>query len=532
MFQLRPEHLGIDSEASGAIAVLNSWREQSPLFETANFALNAESLQTLPADWLTEPQRQQMLSKEFRLGDAIYIRNALMTSAAARTATEGTTAELDRVLALFDSTMQMVILQPAAVPQLPFPLYELMLLGQGTPDDRAWVFAALLKQQRIDAVVLQSKDDPEAKLTGVILDGEVYLFDCRLGLPIPRGDDPPSPRITRPATMREMLAHPDWWEALTIRADQPYAWNTDALNQADVFVIAEEESWSGRMKQLETVLPADSACVLYDPLVDTPALPLLAKRIAAANPDWTPDRLKFWPHPLNLAERTQKLGEQIRQLQFVFQRVRVPLEVMKEKKEKLALTQDELLGKVNPFRDDSLDQGVGQFTQIQPTDAHWKARVEMLLGRYDAATTQFLRIRHLALDTPPAELRGNPQEFQVWSQLYQAAAADASFWSAVCKIEQGDNATGVSALQDYLKRYSRSNWASGARYLQALTSARLNQLTDARAALAGLLPDDPHRPGLEVLSKRWDRADDARPKTPAEKREEKSENNPDEPATP
>lgn len=514
LFQLRPENLGIDSDPNGAGAVLNSWREQSPLFDADKFAASAGDLAAVPKGWLPEPAQERLLAREFNAADAVYIRDALLSAQMARQATDGKDAEIDRVVAMFDAAMRTVMLQPVAVPQLPFPRYELMLLGQGTPDDRAWVFAMLLKQQRVDAVLLQSKDDPEAKLVGAILDGEVYLFDCKLGVPIPRGegDEAKSPLITRPATLRELEAHPDWWSALTLRADQPYPWNTEALAAADVLLIAEEPSWSGRMKQLETVLPADAACVLYDPLIDTPALASLAKRIAAGNPAWTPDKLKFWAHPLNLPQRMQAFGKNVQQLALLFQRMRSPLEVVKEKKERLNLNQDELLGNVNPFRNDEV---IGGNVQIQPTDAHWKSRVEMLMGRPGPATAAFLSIRHLALENPPPELRADPQAFQLWTQLYRLAAMDASFWSAVCKLEQGDRAQAASALADYLRRNSRSDWVSAARYLAARTHAELKQFAEARAILAAVPTDDPHRPGLEVLAKRWEEAKETSEK-PAE----------------
>jgi hypothetical protein len=483
VFQLQPENLGIDADVSSAVSVLRNWREQSPLFGSDVDGFSEASLSSIPAGWLKEAQRKEILSPEFTAPDALFIRNSLLTATMARYAAGERQTELDRGVALFDFAMRTVALQNSSLPQLPFPLYEIILLGQGTPDDRAWVFAALLKQQRIDTVILQARDDPEAKLVGVILDGEVYLFDTRLGLPIPRADDPPSAHITRPATWNEMKEHPEWWQMLTLRADQPYPWNTEQLESADVFMYSAPESWSTRMRQLESVLPASSLCVLSDPLVEPSpggiAVESLAKRMAKGNAEWTPDKLRFWSHPLNLADRLKALGQQAQQLTLVFQRFTVPLDMK--------------------FNEN------GQLVSAKPSLQHQKCRTEQLLGKFNEATNHFLSIRHLAVEALPQELRANPQQGQQIQQFYLWAASDASYWSAACKIEQGEYESAVGALQDYLRRYARlgTDWVSAAQWQLALALAELGKFSEARAVIAAMAPDDPHRPGLEILMKRW-----------------------------
>ncbi len=483
VFQLQPENLGIDADVSSAAAVLRNWREQSPLFSSELPGFTEAALKSIPGGWLTDTQRKDILSQEFMPADALFIRNALLTSTMARYAAGDGQAELDRVVNLFDFTMRTVSLQPPNLPQLPFPLYEIILTGQGTPDDRAWVFAALLKQQGIDTVILQSKDDSEAKLVGVVLDGEVYLFDARLGVPIPRGDDPPAARIARPATLKEMVEHPDWWQALTIRADQPYPWSSEQLRSADVFAYSAPESWSTRMRQLQSVLPSSSQCVLYDPLgeavTEGVSIEPLPARIAKGNPEWTSDKLKFWNHPLNLVERAKSLGQQVQQLVVMFERFKLPFEVKVDEQKKVA--------------------------SIKPTLQHMKCRTEQLQGKFKEATNHFLAIRHLAVENLPRELAGDPQRAQQLRQFYAWAASDASFWSAACKFEQGDYQAAATALHDYQERFARigGDWISAAKYLEALALARTGKFDEAKKVVNSLGPDDPHRAGLEVLMKRW-----------------------------
>ncbi len=70
---------------------------------------------------------------------------------------------------------------------------ETLLLGIGTPTDRAWIFILLCRQVGLDAALL-AIPDPEnreilrPKWVGVLSDGEVYLFEPTLGIPLPGPD--------------------------------------------------------------------------------------------------------------------------------------------------------------------------------------------------------------------------------------------------------------------------------------------------------------------------------------------------------
>lgn len=501
IYHLQPDNVDLDEQA--AVSVLNDWLQQTATFDPKSAGLTNEALASLPDGWLTAEQKTKLTSPTFTVADAVYVRDALLTSSMAKYAAADHQSELDRVVAIFDFTMRTVTLQNASVPQLPFPLREILILGQGTPDDRAWTFAALLKQQRIDSVILQSKDDPEARLVGVILDDKVYLFDTKLGLPIPRGDDPPAGRITRPATIDEMQAHPDWWQALTLRADQPYPWSTEQLDAADVFVYTAGESWNGRMQQLEKVLPKESSCALYDPLVDTSSQTSLVKRIQVGHADWSADKLRPWPHPLNVADRVRQMSEQMQQLAMIFQRLRVPLVVDRPKKVRQKVMGqeaiEEAMGK-NPFREEAVFDMEGP-KKIIAKDQLSKARIELLLGRFSDAIRNLHQVRMLALESPPQELP--PQELQNWTVLYQVAAVDATYWSAATKFEQAGAAGAESAFRDFFKRFGRSSWGSASQYRLALILAGQQKYAEARRVVSSLGSDDPHRPGLEVLEKRW-----------------------------
>lgn len=482
LYQLKPENLTIDSSAESAISVLNDWRVQSGLISADKFGMTAEDLKALPPDLLTDEQRTAVLATEFDNTDAYYIRNALLTHKISQHATQHAADDLARIIALFEFTMRNVTLTSAPLPRL--PLFDVIRGGQGTAVDRGWVFAALLKQQRFDSVILQAKGDPERQLVGVILDGEVYLFDTRLGLPIPKGDEALAVRITRPATLTEMQAHPDWWQGLTVRADQPYPWTAEELASADIFAYTEAESVSGRMKQLETVLPPDSACVLYDPLIDAGNLRGLMHRVAAGNSGWQPDRLRLWPYPLNARVEALKVRQDIQSFNFRF---RVPLEFV--------------------FAEES----PARLLELKPSYQLAKCRMEQLLGDYAGATAHYLTVRHLMVEGLPSQLQVNQQTLQEVQRLYSLAVFDASYWTAICKREQGELEAAANSFADYLNRFPRSPWIPAARLNLSLSLAESGKLADAQAIGILGIPQDPHRDGLDILINRWSKL--AEPKT-------------------
>ncbi len=89
---------------------------------------------------------------------------------------------------------------PDRTPQFP---WETLLFGRGTAAERAWVFILLLRQLDIDAAMLAIDAAPAKQglgtsvpsqkgeqplrpwCVGVLVEGEVYLFDPLLGLPVP-----------------------------------------------------------------------------------------------------------------------------------------------------------------------------------------------------------------------------------------------------------------------------------------------------------------------------------------------------------
>ena len=105
--------------------------------------------------------------------------------------------DMEIVKRLFDWTIKNVVFSNREIgPTGPIePLvWQTLLLGQGSPMDRAIVFIELLRQHRLDAFVLRPQNDNSEDgsafplVVGVRLDGETYLFSPELGLPFVAND--------------------------------------------------------------------------------------------------------------------------------------------------------------------------------------------------------------------------------------------------------------------------------------------------------------------------------------------------------
>src|SRR5262249_47054332 len=119
-------------------------------------------------------------------------------------------ADLEKVTNVFSHVVRAIGLVPQPLYDLPLTVYEICLLGKGTAADRAWIFASILRQLKIDAVLIYPRAlgtiaanaaDEQPMLVGVLLDEQVYLFDPQAGVPVPASGAATGP--ARVATLTE-----------------------------------------------------------------------------------------------------------------------------------------------------------------------------------------------------------------------------------------------------------------------------------------------------------------------------------------
>ncbi len=469
LYQLQPENLGIDSRIDDAVSVLNNWWSavKSAKLEPTGLTPPAIPEALLPANV------RELLDKElYDNQDGQHIRSSYFAKQIGDHVGSPTDKELDRVIKAFEWVCRNITLLAEDEVTPPLGFYELLVFGRGRPFDRAMVFGEILRQLRLDSVVLYPSGALEADspwLMGVLLDGKVYLFDPRLGLPIPNGDAPKTGRITQPATLEEILAHPEWLTPLAARSDQPFEPSVEQLQSAQVGVLTPVMGWSARMWRLEQLLPGDQLCVLYDPPAKLGDAPSVFERVATSFPGKTLEQIERFVDPLLRTEMD----------------ARDRTEVMRA----LQMAQSSLLA---PFAANNDDKAPGGRRAV-PTQRQLKTRTLQLQGRYADAIAQYVSIRQLGVTPPPDA---------TLALVYARAAEDAFYWSCLCKVDSNQLESATQLLSDYLKRYRRGGrWLVGAR--QALADCHLarNQTAEAIETLKMSLPDDPARASTAVQIK-------------------------------
>ena len=474
--QLRPENFSIAAAPDKPVSLLNSWRgmvaDAKP--ESAN---DTGTAPPLPVGWTTPDEEKRLQSDKYDELDAIHVRDCLLTQVAAKYLSARRGDELQRVQEVFQFVVRNIALRGDDDLELPLTTYLLLMTGRGSAEDRAWICASILKQLRIDSVIVrpsaESKPADEAWLFGVLLNDRVHLFDPRLGIAVPSSADAAAIN-SRPATLDEIASHPEWLQVLSARADQPYSIEVDSLKDPQVTPIVETGFWSRRMSRLEQVLPTEDSCVLFDPPVDELGRPGMLKRLQAACPTVKADSLKPWPYPERQREASRKASQAlVQQIQQALIGFSAPITV-------------------------NVDPQTKAPSAAIPERKMLKIRTDQLLGKFEDVTQRYLLIRRLEL--PEVEANRYPEI----AQLHRLAAEDAIYWSGVSKFEAEEYDAAVEQLAGYLKRFDRKGrWNFAARSLLAECHARQSRFAEAIAAIERTVAEDPYREANAIRVKSW-----------------------------
>lgn len=155
---------------------------------------------------------------------------------------------------------------PPALQGQPGPGYTLfpghaVLTGRGDFVQRAWVFCLLARQAECDVVMLAFENSatnrPEPWACGALIGGEIYLFDTRLGLPVPLEND------VGVATLKQVRENDALLRRLDLSAELVYPANPDSLKRLIALVEFCDASISKRMRLLESRLTGDEQMVLF-----------------------------------------------------------------------------------------------------------------------------------------------------------------------------------------------------------------------------------------------------------------------------
>ena len=178
-------------------------------------------------------------------------------------------SELQHALVLFDWTVRHLQLDnevslnglPRLNSNVILYAWENLMMGRGTMAEKSRVFLLLARQLGLPVVILaidRPDDDEPARpwLPALLHQGELYLFDMRLGIPVP------GPVERGIACLSEVLADPTLLDSLEVFPDFLYPVDADDLNHVVALIDATPAFLSERMQILEGGLVGDQKTVL------------------------------------------------------------------------------------------------------------------------------------------------------------------------------------------------------------------------------------------------------------------------------
>lgn len=263
-----------------------------------------EIIKTLPEDVRNYPPLARVDSREFTSADVAYLTQSRLFSSVAnwsqatnvsaaylkawldapalasgKKLSESGVSELQLAFKLFDWTIRNVQLEGDAGdvevlpkdPRLPVTdnglgyrqlPWQTLIYGRGDFVERGRVFSELARQRNIPTVWLaigaaDSIAPNSVWLMGVLIEDEIFLFDSKLGLPIPGPDQKGI------ATLREAQEDESILRRLNIPGLFKYPLDSKGVKSVVALVDADPSMISGRMKRLQESLTSEFRTELW-----------------------------------------------------------------------------------------------------------------------------------------------------------------------------------------------------------------------------------------------------------------------------
>jgi hypothetical protein len=429
--------------------------------------------------------------------------------------------ELGQARRLFDWTVRNVQLEPVPPADslggsgrvLQYP-WETLVLGTGTSVDRAWLFVLLARQQGIDAALLAlaDEDDPDAEelrpwLVAVLSEGELYLFEPALGVPIPAPDgvvrDAEGRLEIQPATLSQVAA-----DGLLRQLDvdeRRYPAESSQVQRVVALLEASPAYLSHRMELVESQLAGGQGMVLTTDASAQAERFEACEHVAGA---------RLWDLPYQAIRQEHQMGIQRVQWRGMWLiRFFVPFDVSAVVRRKPKEVPDgwawwTIEGREQARRE-AEQAGFEQERTFKP--ALWRARQLHFKGELTGekgATYYYLRARVPNPELQAPELDPNFRAALTWDKMV------ASYWLGLVAAEEGNTEAAVDWLTTRtLESFPDSPWTPGATYNLARVYEADGQIAKAVETYRSD-PDSPARHG-NLLRARWLQPADT-PQTDAE----------------
>lgn len=252
------------------MAWLNQWiRQSDPKTDWKRDSLidTLDANRRNDAELAKKISNDELMARAFQPEDARHIQEAIWLRDISRWAHGEGFDDVSRATSLFDWTVRNIQLEPDAdaPPRRP---WQTLLFGRGTAEQRAWVFARLGREQGLDIVILSlptaaaadGKSEPKAEpakfwLPALFSEGQLYLFDTRLGLPIPGPDG------KGVATLEQVRKDDPLLRKLDIEGDK-YPITAESLKSVEIDLVAGPFCLTRRASQMEANLSGDDRLLL------------------------------------------------------------------------------------------------------------------------------------------------------------------------------------------------------------------------------------------------------------------------------
>lgn len=400
---------------------------------------------TLPED-LRNLQAVKILdAMQYRQADGWYLQESVWMRDVSKTARGDQFSDLAVAEKLFDWTVRNLQLDSdVRDPKAPRHLPSIcLLLGHAQAAERAWVFSLLARQQGLDVVLLGLSDDPSRAaqpwVAALLSEGQLYLFDCRLGLPIPGPDGKGVATLAQVVEDDKLLRH------LDLDSEHPYPVKSEDLKNVIAYVEGSPMSLSKRMALVESRLAGKHKMALTSPATAVAERVKKSPHVA---------QVKLWPYPFEVARWQSQLD------QATMQQAAREMGVF-ERWPSL------MTGRALHFK--------GQFEGEQGAKFRYlEMRVsDKQIENFKLPPDIAAKVRRDALSQVEAS----------HVVLLRQAKADASYWLGLVLFEQGDYPSAIDLFDKRtLQAKHASQWSSGARYNLGRTQEAAGNIDAAAAA--------------------------------------------------
>jgi len=464
--RIHPESLAAQARREMVVNALNSWLATNAETEVEKLKISEKN-----AALLSPAALRTASAVRFTENDIVYIRDCLLLKSLTESIwkqaddlnPQGQATDRERVVSLFRHIVRNIALLRPDENRVPVGLYEAMLTGRGTVDDRVWAFAEALRQRSLDCVILEAATPGEEntadpvrsadQLVGVVVESRLMLFDPLRGTAVPASGDM-SPIVLDPAGL-EVIAELERWKTGT------------------ALVVCHPSAFAPRMLVLQERLEAGDSAVLYEELVGgtSEIRPLKDRLNDVIGSVWSAGSIKVWGVPEQRIAAASALSEDqkqaftllMRPLDSPFEResVNVGNLVTDPTVNPEQLTMEQKMELKMAALEKQLERSDDLYGK--PSRRLLMTRVQQIMGSFDVGMIQDLQQIRIAslqekieLEVPIDEKKAMVVPFQLPQTILdvqRSAVGDTLYWTSMSQMSRNDMGAAVATLRNYRRQY-------------------------------------------------------------------------------